>query len=606
MRKSTVDKDASIADGNSIQSNGTVPENKGSVGHAWGETIRRHIWLTILLVVVIAASVVMALLPPIVLGHAVDLLTDNKAISAGLAVLYFALLAAGGFLDAGRETLITIFGEKMTHALRSEMSEKMYRLPAEYYTGHASGEVSSRIVNDVDTVEDLFSSGIVSMITDLATVVSMLVVIFMKSRGLGLILVVVLPLIFLYTRHVQKETLSAQVANRRAVAQASGRIPETVSNIRSIHTYHAEHFLEERYDSDIVDSFNAVSRTNFYDAIYSPIILTVSAAVVGIMMSLAGAGGSFRAFFGMTVGSAVALISYVSSIFTPIQSIGMEIQTIQSAMAGIARIREFLNEEERQLPPEKAGVAQEKDNAAASIEDSDQKASGQMEERKSLEKNKSGFQNIPALEIRHVSFSYDKKQQVIKDLNLTVQPGESLLVTGRTGAGKSTLFRLLLGLYTPDQGDVLIFGRQASEIPDEDRRYVFGYVQQSFSPVPGTIGDQITLSDERIPEVAIEQALEITGLDDVIASLPDGLDMPYSDSIFSQGQKQLLDIARAIVTDPQILLLDEITASLDSRTEKRVMEALRRVSENRTVITISHRLYDQAEGGKTVRELKLS
>lgn len=512
----------------------------------------------------ILGSVVLEVVPPLVLGRAVDLLTQKTAVPLYLAGVYFLLLAASGGLSALREAMIVATGEGITHSLRSAMMEKIRRLPADYFTRHEAGETASVQVNDVDAIEDLFSSGLVSMLTDLGTVLTTMGVIFTKSRGLAVILLIVLPVLALFTRTVQQKMLAAHLQNRQATADASGILPETLENIRSLQVYDAGDFAQKRYDRVILTSFRALETTNFYDAVYSPVMITACAGVIGVTMSLAGMGGAFRSWFGVSVGTAVALISYVNNIFTPLSNIGTEIQTIQSAAAGWKRVQHFLNEKERVLPEKTAAVLEK------------------MPEE--------------AIQIQNVTFSYDGEHPVLENFSLTLKKGECVTLMGRTGSGKSTLFKLLLGLYEPQQGSILVNGMAPTDFSGAARRKTICCVQQNVVPVPGTVRDQITLGNGSFSDAAVWQALAITDLKETVEQLPEGLDTDYKDSVFSQGQKQLFMIARAIVSDPDILLLDEITAGLDTATEKLVMEALLRAAAHRTVLSISHRMSEVLSG----------
>ena len=528
--------------------------------------LRRNWLLTLGLVLAVAGSVGLALVPPLVLERVVDRLTAGEAVSFVLALCYFLTLALSGVMDAGKETLITVLGQKLTRGLRHTMCAKLSRLPASWFSAQDPGTVASRFVGDVDTVEALFASGVVSMAADVCKVVGILAVIWVKSPGLGVLMLLVTPLLFLMTRVFQKRMLQAQLEHRAAVARASQHVPETIRSIRTVHTLRKERYMARRYDGAIQDGYRAMERTNFYDAIYSPIVLTVSAVMVALVMTLSAMGGGMREFFGMSVGTAVAVIAYISKVFEPLESIGMEIQSIQSAVAGVRRIRSFLAE------PEQAPT-----DGTVTLEAL--KASGR-----------------PAVELENVSFSYDGRHPVVSGCGLTVEPGETVTLTGRTGAGKTTLFRLVLGLYPPDSGSVRVFGTEAARIPPTVRRRLFGYVEQAFRLVPGTVGDQITLWDETITREQMEAAAGMVGLHDTILALDRGYDTPCTEGLFSQGQLQLLAIARAVAADPAILLLDEITASLDTETEARVLEALRRAAANRTVLSISHRLYRETGG----------
>lgn len=533
-------------------------KNKDHVSSVIWQTVRRKKALSLGIVCAVAGAIAFSLFPPLILGKIIDSLTAGQSVSIGMAGLYFALLALAGLLESLREGGLTLFGQKITHALRSRLMGKMVRLSADTLSHIEPGALVSRFVGDVDTVENLFTSGIVSMFADACRIISILAVVWFQNRGLALILVLLLPFLFWFTRHVQKNMLAAQLDNRRAVSRAAGHVPESLHNIRTIHTLGKEAYMEQRYDDYIEDSYRAMEKTNFYDAIYSPVILILNAVVVAAVMLLSASGNArVLTLFGMSAGTAVAVINYISQIFTPVESLGMEIQTIQSAVAGVRRINEFLSQSEP-----------------------------------SLRKPVSLPANLPAgqpqVELRNVAFGYDD-HTVLQSICLQVQAGEQVTLAGRTGAGKSTVFKLLLGLYAPQSGSVLIEGVPAADIADQDRRALFGYVEQRFHQVPGTVRDQITLYDPAISDQAMRTAVKLAGLLDTIESLPQGYDTPCTPELFSQGQWQLLSIARAAAANPRILLLDEITANLDAETENTVLQALRRVSADRTVISISHR-----------------
>lgn len=261
---------------------------------------------------------------------------------------------------------------------------------------------------------------------DVCRIISILVVIWFHSKGVTLILVVLLPLILAFTRHVQKNMLSAKIRNRKAVGRASGHVP---------------------------------------------VILILNAVVVAVVMLLSVSGNPvILTFFGMSAGTALAIMNYISQIFTPVESLGMEIQTIQSALAGIYRINEFYELEEEM--PDDVKI---KDIA--------------NESRKTT----------PVVLFDDVRFGYDE-HAVLDHVSFHVEEGEQVTLSGRTGAGKSTLFKLLLGLYEPQEGEVLVGGIPAGQLIEKERRKWFGYVEQSYHMVPGTIRDQITLYDESITE----------------------------------------------------------------------------------------------------------
>lgn len=518
-------------------------------------SLKTHPGAVLLLVALIVASVVTSLLPPLVLKRVINELTAGKGISFRLSAGYLLLVIVSDLFETAQNSAITIFGQKITHGIRSVLCAKLDRLPADYFTKHPAGQITSVFVNDADTIDTLYSDGIVGMLADSFKLIGILGIIFTECPGLAILLVILTPFLFLLTRHFQRATLVAQRDNRQAIGRVSNHVPETIRNIRMIHVLGKEKYMESRYDAYISDSYNAVNRSNFYDGIYSPIIQIVQAAVVAVMMVAAVSGLELQGLFGLSVGSAVAVISYVGKLFAPIENIGMELQNIQTAIAGIRHISDFLNVPDRVVP----------------------------EAEKPEE-------NAPAVVFDQVTFGYDPSLPILKQLSFTIAPGEHVFILGRSGAGKSTIFKLLLGLYQPQGGAIRLFGENPQAIPDAAKRRVYGCVEQDFQAIQGNLRDQIALFDPAITDEEIWAALRLSRLEAVVRALPEQLDTPMSSGLFSRGQLQLLSIARVVVTSPRLLLLDEITANLDSETEQNILEALEAAAEGRTVLSISHRL----------------
>lgn len=512
----------------------------------------------------VVATILTALIPPLVLERIVNTLTGGKRPEIVLVLAYFGFILIAGLAESARESLLAVFGQRITRSLRHALCGKLSRLDTSCFVQQTPGEIVSRFVGDVDTVENLFTGGIIGMAADLGKIISILAVIFVKAPGLAWMIIALIPVLFVFTRVVQKRMLRAQMDSRAAAASVSGFLPETLHCIRTVHLLGREGFMRKRYDKAIEDGYHATERTNFYDSVYSPVILIVSAAVTAVVLVLSASGNpSLRSLFGMSVGTAVAVISYISQVFTPLESIGMEIQTVQSAIAGVHRINDFLA-----LPEKETGSAGEK---KASL----------------------------CVSVDNVDFAYTADTPVLQDITLHISEGEHVTLTGRTGAGKSTLFKLLLGLYRPQKGSVRIMGREAADIPDAEKRHLFGCVEQHFYAPPGTIEEQITLFDPEITHDDVVNAAKLVGLHETIMALPEGYQTPFSEARFSQGQRQLLAIARAVAADPKILLLDEITADLDAETERCVLDALHSAAGGRTVVSISHRLYEE-RGGRRV------
>lgn len=533
-----------------------------SVGRVILNTIKEKWLLTAGIAITVVGAIVMALFPPLILAKIIDTITSGTMPAFYMIIMYFGFLLVTGLMESARETFLTVFGQKITHSLRSALMDKYSCLTTSGLTSQEPGTVVSRFVGDADTVENLFTSGIISMFADACKIISIVAVIWFKNKGLAIVLLVILPFLFVFTRIIQKNMLAAQIENRRAVGRASGHVPETLHNIRTIHTLGKENYMAQRYDEYICESYTAIEKNNFYDAVYSPVILILNAIVVAVVMLFSASGNqSVLTFFGMSAGTAVAVINYISQIFAPVESLGMEIQTIQSAIAGVHRVNEFFEMDEFSV---------KKDSYIT--ENTAKKSDSDV-----------------LVDFNNVTFSYDDDKNVVENLSFSVKEGEQVTLSGRTGAGKSTIFKLLLGLYEPDEGSVSIAGQKATAIPDSKKRKIYGYVEQTFHMVPGTVKDQITLYDSSITDEDVIEAAKTAGLDDAIMELENGYDTICKPEDFSQGQWQLLSIARAAAAKPRLLLLDEITANLDADTEKNVLEALNRVSENRTVISISHR-----------------
>lgn len=528
------------------------------------DVLKRYPSLSLAACLMTVLDIIASLIPPLFLADVIDALASGKTPGMSLFIAYPLSLLAASMVSSVKEVMLVKTGQKITHGMRSALSAKLNTLSAEDLSGRAGGEIVSRFIGDVDMVEELFTDGIISMISDLFKIISILIIVFTRNKGLALILLVILPFTAMFTRHVQKKTLEAELAGRGAAAAQSAVIPETIRDIRSIRFLHSEAYMEKRYGKYLEDGLKAQDRINFYDSIYSPVILILNAVTVAAVYILAASGNpAVLTLFGMSAGTSVAVINYISQIFTPLESLGMEIQTIQSAAAGLRRISAFLAQPER--TPGDLSVTEEAE---------------------------------PLIVFDNVSFAYNESHTVLSHFNEQIRSQERVTLKGRTGIGKSTLFKLMLGLYAPDEGRVLIAGTPAERIRDEDKRSLFGIVEQEFHPVHGTVRDQITLGDTSLSEDEVRKALADVGLQETVLSLPQGLDTQYDPALFSHGQLQLLAIARAVVSNPKILLLDEITADLDAATEKTVLDALNSASASRTVIMISHR--DSADQGRII------
>lgn len=525
------------------------------------KVIRENIGLDLLLLLAVFGVIIGSLIPPQILKTIIDsnLVPHKQEGLLNSAVLYLTVLLVIGLSDFLKEAILTVAGQKITTGIRLAMMEKMGRIDARFFSQNETGMVVSRFTNDVDAVQTIFTSGIVGMFIDLLKMVGIVFSIWQFSTNLGLIALGLLPVLFVLTRIFQKKMLSAQIRSRVIISWINNHIAESVKNIQMIKSFSKEAYMEKRYEGYLTKNYRTVEEINFVNSIYPPMIQIIRSLVIaGIILLSAGK----IQLSGLSLGMVAASIELISNLFVPVETLGMELQNVQESMAGIRRVNDFFEIEEED--PKNLDLT-----AAQVIPDSGR----------------------AIITFENVSFAYDEDTKVLEDINLTIQAQESVTFIGRTGVGKTTLFRLVMGLIRPTKGRIAINGIDVADIPHTGKRRLFGYVEQDFHMIDGTVGEQIGLKDPSVSREQIERALRLVGLEEYVAALENGIDTDISlGTVFSQGQKQLLAIARAVAANPPVLLLDEMTANLDSITEGKIVAALQKVSANHTILSISHRL----------------
>lgn len=525
------------------------------------KVIKQNTGMMILLFITVCGVVLTSLVPPQILRLIIDnnLVPKNSDKLLTLAIAYLGVLLFIGVFNFMKAALLTILGQKITLEIRMEMMLKLENINAQFFTTNESGTIVSRFTNDVEAINSLFTTGVIGMMIDCLKIIGIVISIWFFSATLGMLTLMLLPVIYAITRTFQKKMLQAQIENRILVARVNNYIAESFKNILMIKTYSKERYMEENYTERLRDNYETVEKVNFYDSVFSPIILLIRAVIIALIVILSSEQLNY---LGISLGMVAASIDLISNLFTPVENLGMELQNIQQAISGVQRVNDFYNE------PEDDG----KDNSLyfADI----------IPQREEFN-----------LSFNDVTFQYEQGQEVIQNINLNLNAQDKVTFIGRTGAGKSTLFKLVMGLLKPTSGTITINGIDVYSIPNREKRKIFGYVEQNFHMIPGTVADQISLQDESITRNQIEDALDFVGLTDYVETMENGLDTQLTnDTLFSQGQQQLLAIARAIVMNPPILLLDEITANLDSITEERVVSVLQKASAAHTIFSISHRL----------------
>lgn len=531
----------------------------------------QHILLTILLVLFRIGASLSSLIPPLVLKRLIDNVLHPEAsfsidkeklwLYASLYLLSYLLIFVFDILNS---LLIDTIGAKLIHSLRRDRRKKRHSLPSSYFRHHGSGSLSSRIRDDVASVESLFTDGIVSLIVSALKIISILVSVFVFSWLLGIRLFIRIPIVFLITLFFRKRRLKQQVSIRKKENQLSNRLSESLSSFETIENLNKEEYQEERFDQILKENRDLRNRSAIYDAAFSPIIRALRALRISLVTLLVFYfRGSTSGILGLSVGTFAAALSRISNLFAPIQDLGQEIQVRQEGTSGLKRAMDFLNLEEKK-----------KENGSLSV--------------KTILSDDSKV----VIEANHLSFHYpDSDINLLQDVSFNFKEEDKVLLLGRTGAGKTTLFRRLRGRESPSQGMITLNHIPRDEIPDKAKKKIFGYVSQGFKPISGTIRDQITLHDTSLTLEQVRKARKDSFLDDYVREhIPNGYQAPFSRGDFSQGQLELLNLARALVHEPKILLLDELSSNIDTATEEKLLSALAKAGEGRRRISITHRL----------------
>ncbi len=485
-----------------------------------------------LLGVLLAKAIEMV--PPLLIERIVDahLVPQRSDGLLSLGLLYLGVTIIGQIMTGGAVYLTALAAQGALHAVRVRLMEHLQRLPLSYYDQTPLGDTISRCTADVETVDTLFSTGIINLVANLVRLLTAAVAMALLSTTLTLVAIVVIPPLVAVTRLFQVRVRAAERENRRAVGLLNTHLQETLGGAEVIRAFGRVDTFVARFRRALRESLAAYNRATVYSAIYSPIMALLAASAIALLL-WAGAGGIVGSW-GISVGMLTAFVLLFQRFFEPITTLGDDWQTVQSALSGIER---------------------------------------------------------------NVTFGY-RDQPVLHRISFHVRPGEHVALVGRTGAGKSSALHLVGGLYTPWSGTVRVAGRDPRSLSDEKRRRIVGVVPQLVQLFSGTVWDNLTLGDSSVSRVAVERAAKIAGAAAWVESLPQGYDTPLSGAgrsagaQLSAGQRQLLALARALVWDPPVLLLDEATAAIDSASDAALWAALRAdvAGHGRVVLAVAHRL----------------
>ncbi|WP_077368238.1 ABC transporter ATP-binding protein [Anaerosalibacter sp. Marseille-P3206] len=539
------------------------------VSNAIKTTSNNKLKYIIFLIIAIIAGILMQLAPPQILKKIID---NNiaKGVYDGLWKLssfYLLSVILGGIADFTREYMMAIIGQDIILNIRLNMGKKLSKLPISYFSNKPVGEIMSQFTSDVDAVGTVFTSGLIGMISDGLKAIGIMVSIFILSPKLALYMLILIPIIYLIAKFFKSNTFKSQMEARKAVGHINAYVQEVFNGIRTIKIFGMENQSISDFHKPLNQNLEAVHKTSTLDSIFPCLMQILRAVIITITVVIAAPNG--LGTLGISIGSVAAGVDLISRMLAPIEAIAVEFQTIQEALSGLERINDFDKEEE------------------------------ECKKELILERE------IPkklSISVKNISFAYDNEKNIVDNITFDIEPGTKVALVGRTGAGKSTILNIVAGLYKPNQGSIKIGEFDPFEIPANIRRRIIGIVPQSFPIYDGTIKEAITLYDEDITEEQVIKVAKIVGLHEDIIRLPKGYNtfIGEGEMKLSYGQYQLLSLATALVNNPPILLLDEVSSGLDSVTEAKIFKALKEISKDRTILTISHRISGIIDADKVI------
>ena len=451
---------------------------------------------------------------------------------------------------------MTGVSQKLTYRLRKEMIEKIDRMPMNYFDRRTHGEVLSRITNDIDTLNQSLNQSMTQIITSIATIVGIVYMMSTINIVMTCVIVLIVPISLLFITFIAKKSQKYFKEQQEYLGHVNGQVEEVYGGHNIVKVFNGEEDAIEKFNTDNEILYKSAWKSQFLSGLMQPVMMFISN--IGYV-AVAILGGYFAIKDKISVGDIQSFIQYTRSFTQPLSQIAQISNMLQSIAASSERVFEFLEEEEE---------VQFADNPE-SIAD--------------IEGN---------VEFKNVRFGYYPDKIIINDFSLKVDEGKKVAIVGPTGAGKSTIIKLLMRFYDINKGDILIDGKSIYNFNRRDLRKLFGMVLQDTWLFNGTIKENIRYGKLNASDEQVIEAAESADADEFIKTFNEGYDMVLNEEVsnVSQGQKQLLTIARAILKDPKILILDEATSSVDTRTEMKIQKAMDRLMKGRTSFIIAHRL----------------
>ncbi len=525
--------------------------------------------ISLLLVLIFAiGSTVFMIVGPKILGNATTEIFNGlvSKVSGGAGIdfgkvgqiLIFLLVMYGisALFSYIQSFLMTGVTQKITYQLRKAISEKINRMPMKYFDGKTHGEVLSRVTNDIDTLSMSMNQSVIQIITSITTVIGVLIMMFSISWLMTIVALLILPISLLLVSAIVKRSQKYFKAQQEYLGHVNGQVEEVYGGHNIVRAFNSEEDVVKTFDETDETLYKSAWKSQFFSGMMQPImnfignIGYVAVAILGGWLAIAGT---------ITVGNIQSFIQYVKTFTQQVASAAQVTNLLQSTAAAAERVFEFLAEEEEdQAVPNPVPIA--------------------------------GLEGRVTFD--HVRFGYNPDKIIIKDFSASVEPGQKIAIVGPTGAGKTTMIKLLMRFYDVTSGAILVDGHNVKDFNRSELREMFGMVLQDTWLFNGTILDNIRYGKLDATEEEVKAAAKSAHVDHFVKTLPDGYHMVLNEeaSNVSQGQKQLLTIARAILADPKILILDEATSSVDTRTEERIQKAMDNLMRGRTSFIIAHRL----------------
>jgi ATP-binding cassette subfamily B protein len=542
---------------------------KGTLGRLL-RYLKPYRWKLIVVFLTAALSTVFSIVSPKLLGHATTTIFEGfmgkvKGVPGATfdfaAVWQIVLVLIGLYLFSAlfayiQQFLMAGIAQKVVYTLRKEVNEKLARLPLKYFDGRTHGEVMSRVVNDVDTISSTLQQSLTQMITSVITLIGVIIMMLTISPLMTLIVLVTIPLSFVVIKQVASRSMPHFKGQQQALGALNGHVEEMYTGHKIVKAFGREKRAMEKFDAINEKLYESGWKAQFISGIMMPLMMFVGN--IGYVL-VCVVGGVLVTLGSIAIGDVQAFIQYAQQFSQPITQAANIANIIQSTLVSAERVFEILDESE------------ESEDAVS----------------------RAGATGVEGhVRFEHVSFGYKEGETLIQDMNIDVKPGMTVAIVGPTGAGKTTLVNLLMRFYEIQGGTITIDGQDIRSMPRGELRSQFGMVLQDTWLFNGTIRENIAYGRAGASEAEIAQAARAAHVDHFVRTLPDGYETILNEeaSNISQGQKQLLTIARAFLADPAILILDEATSSVDTRTELLIQKAMEGLMEGRTSFVIAHRL----------------